>query len=104
MNIEEDFAVTATCLFICINTVASARQRRRHRQMHAGFFFCISHNKKKNKLNILRDKTFRGVPCDSTFSKIAAKLDQVSSTLETLAISRRQLHEDRAEIAAGLHA
>ena len=51
---------------------------------------------------ILRDKTSRGVPCDLTLSKIAAKLHQVSSTFETLAISGRQLYLNRAEIAASL--
>ena len=37
------------------------------------------------------NKTTRVVPCDSTSSKIAAKMRQVSSTFGTLAISRRQI-------------
>ena len=49
---------------------------------------CITIQK---QTEILRDKTSRGVPCDSTLSKIAAKLHQVTSTFETLAISRRQI-------------
>ena len=46
----------------------------------------------QKQAKILRDKTSRGVPCDSTLSKIAAKFrHQVSSTFETLAISQRQI-------------
>ena len=89
MNIEEDFAVAAACLCIA-NTVPSARRRRRHRRMQ--FFLSVLAITIQKQTESLRDKTSRGVPCDSTLSKIAAKLHQLSSTLETLAISRRQLY------------
>ena len=81
MNIEEDFAVAAACF--CIANTVTVLDEDEDRD-ECSFFVCVS--------NFLRDKTSRGVPCDSTLSKIAATLHQVSSTFETLEISRRKSH------------
>ena len=78
MNIDEDFVVAAARL--CnVNTVPRRMQ----------VFLSVLAITIQKQTEILLDKTSRGAPCDSTLSKIAAKLHQVSSTFETLAISRR---------------
>ena len=84
MNIEEDFAVAAACSCCQCSTKTNFKTNAR--------FLSVLAMTIQKQTEILRDKTPQGVPCDSTLSKTAATLHQVSSAFETLAISRRQLH------------
>ena len=82
------------------NKVPSARRLRRHRRIQV--FLSVLATTIQKQAEILRDKTSRGVPCDSSWSKIAAKLHQVSSTLidcTKIALKSQQVYTCDFEVA-----